>query len=75
MKTKLDYTVRTTRAPGETTDTWTPMIVDRLQPTGLEAVIEKCIDRASNRTSITRIPSSITPRLSSTTTKISLAAF
>ena len=44
MKTKLDYTVRTTRAPGETTDTWTPMIVDRLQPTGLEAVIEKCID-------------------------------
>jgi hypothetical protein len=45
MKTKLDYTVRTTRAPGETTDTWTPMIVDRLQPTGLEAVIEKCIDR------------------------------
>ena len=45
MKTKLDYTVRTTRAPGETTDTWTPMIVDRLQPTGLESVIEKCIDR------------------------------
>ena len=45
MKVKLDYTVRTTRAPGETTDTWTPMIVDRLQPTGLESVIEKCIDR------------------------------
>ena len=45
MKTKLDYTVRTTRAPGETTDTSTPMIADRLQPTGLEAVIEKCIDR------------------------------
>ena len=45
MKTKLDYTVRTTRAPGELTDTWTPMIVDRLQPTGLESVIEKCIDR------------------------------
>ena len=45
MKVKLDYTVRTTRAPGELTDTWTPMIVDRIQPTGLESVIEKCIDR------------------------------
>ena len=45
MKTKLDYTVRTTRAPGETTDTYIPMIVDRIQPTGLETVIEKCIDR------------------------------
>ena len=45
MKTKLDYTVRTTRAPGEQTDTYIPMIVDRIQPTALESVIEKCIDR------------------------------
>ena len=45
MKTKLDYTVRTTRAPGEENDTWVPMIVERIQPTGLDDVIEKCIDR------------------------------
>ena len=45
MKTKLDYTVRTTRAPGEQTDTWVPMIVERIQPTGLDDIIEKCIDR------------------------------
>ncbi len=44
MKVKLDYTVRTTRAPGEQTDTWVPMIVDRIQPTSLEGILEKCID-------------------------------
>ena len=45
MKTKLEYTVRTTRAPGEQSDSWVPMIVDRVQPTGLDDILEKCIDR------------------------------
>ena len=32
MKTKLNYTVRTTRAPGETRDAIIPVIVERLSP-------------------------------------------
>ena len=45
MKAKLVYTVRSTRAPGETRDTIVPVIVDRLNPTELETVVENCIDR------------------------------
>ena len=45
MKTKLSYTVRSTRAPGELTDTTVPVIVERLQPVDLATVIENCIDR------------------------------
>ena len=45
MKHKISYTVRTTRAPGETEDSTIPAIVDRRQPTELAAVIENCIDR------------------------------
>ena len=45
MKHKISYTVRTTRAPGETEDSTIPVIVDRRQPTELAAVIENCIDR------------------------------
>ena len=45
FKTKLDYTVRATRAPGETEDTYVPALVDRLQPRDLQGVIENCIDR------------------------------
>lgn len=45
-KFKLPYTVRTTRAPGETRDTLVPVIVDRLQPTELATIIENCIDRS-----------------------------
>ena len=45
MKTKLNYTVRTTRAPGETRDSVIPVIVERLSPVELETVIENCIDR------------------------------
>ena len=45
LKPKLEYTVRTTRAPGEQTDTWVPSLVERLQPTGLDSMIERCIDR------------------------------
>lgn len=45
MKTKLSYTVRSTRAPGEATDTIVPVLVDRLQPVDLETVVENCIDR------------------------------
>ena len=45
MKYKLDYAVRTTRAPGETVDSIVPFIVERSQPTALETVVENCIDR------------------------------
>ena len=45
MKAKLEYTIRTTRAPGADRDTIVPVLVDRLQPTDLEAIVEKCIDR------------------------------
>ena len=45
MKTKLSYTVRSTRAPGETRDTIVPVIVERLNPVELETVVENCIDR------------------------------
>ena len=45
MKTKLSYTVRNTRAPGETRDVIVPVIVERLNPVELETVIENCIDR------------------------------
>ena len=45
MKAKLNYTVRTTRAPGETTDSVVPVIVERLNPVELETVVENCIDR------------------------------
>ena len=45
MKTKLNYTVRTTRAPGEARDTVVPVIVERLSPVELETVVENCIDR------------------------------
>ena len=45
MKTKLNYTVRTTRAPGEARDTIVPVIVERLSPVELEMVVENCIDR------------------------------
>ena len=45
MKTKLSYTVRNTRAPGETRDTIVPVIVERLNPVELETVVESCIDR------------------------------
>ena len=44
-KSKLAYTVRTTRAPGETRDTLVPVLVERLQPTDLANIIESCIDR------------------------------
>ena len=45
MKVSLDYGVQRVRAPGETQDSAIPVIVDRYQPTDLERVIEKCIDR------------------------------
>ena len=45
MKTKLNYTVRNTRAPGETRDVIVPVIVERLNPVELETVVENCIDR------------------------------
>ena len=45
MKTKLAYTVRSTRAPGETRDVIVPVIVERLNPVELETVVENCIDR------------------------------
>ena len=45
MKAKLSYTVRSTRAPGETRDTIVPVIVERLNPVELETVVENCIDR------------------------------
>ena len=45
MKAKLNYTVRTTRAPGETNSTIVPVIVERLSPTSLADVVENCIDR------------------------------
>ena len=45
MKAKLAYTVRSTRAPGETRDTIVPVIVERLNPVELETVVENCIDR------------------------------
>jgi len=45
MKAKLSYTVRTTRAPGETKDSIIPVIVERLNPVELETVVENCIDR------------------------------
>lgn len=44
-KAKISYTVRTTRAPGETKDTIVPVIVERLAPVDLETVVENCIDR------------------------------
>ena len=45
MKAKLSYTVRNTRAPGETADSIVPVIVERLNPVELETVVENCIDR------------------------------
>lgn len=45
MKTLINYTVRTTRAPGSQVDSTVPVIVDRLQPIDLESVVENCIDR------------------------------
>ena len=45
MKARLAYTVRSTRAPGETRDVIVPVIVERLNPVELETVVENCIDR------------------------------
>ena len=45
MKARLDYSVRTTRAPGEPADTTVPFIVERLNPVELETIVENCIDR------------------------------
>ena len=45
MKARLNYTVRTTRAPGEAGDSIVPVIVERLSPVDLETVVENCIDR------------------------------
>ena len=45
MKTKLNYTVRETTAPGEASPSIVPVIVERVQPTSLESVVENCIDR------------------------------
>ena len=45
MKARLNYTVRTTRAPGESGDSVVPVIVERLSPVDLETVVENCIDR------------------------------
>ena len=45
MKTKLAYTERSTRAPGETRVVIVPVIVERLNPVELETVVENCIDR------------------------------
>ena len=45
MKTRLNYTVRNTRAPGETRDAIVPVIVERLNPVELATVVENCIDR------------------------------
>ena len=42
---KLIYTVRQTTAPCETEPSTIPVLVDRLQPTSLAAVIENAIDR------------------------------
>lgn len=42
---KLNYTVRTTLAPGETVESVIPVLVDRRQPTDLSSVIENAIDR------------------------------
>ena len=42
---KLNYTVRTTQAPGETEPSTIPVLVDRRQPTSLTAVVENAIDR------------------------------
>ena len=42
---KLNYTVRTTQAPGETEPSTIPVIVDRRQPTSLTSVVENAIDR------------------------------
>lgn len=44
-KTKLNYTVRTVRAPGSSVDTAIPVIVERREPVELQTVIENCIDR------------------------------
>ena len=41
MKAKLNYTVRTTRAPGEATSTIVPVIVERLSPTSLADVVSR----------------------------------
>ena len=45
MKHQITYAVRATRAPGETTDTVVPVIIDRVQATDLARVVENCIDR------------------------------
>jgi len=45
MKYPISYAVRTTRAPGETKDSYVPVIIDRVQATDLSAVVENCIDR------------------------------
>ena len=45
MKTKLNYTVRTTRAPGEARDTIVPVIVEREEAVPLDVIIERAIDR------------------------------
>ena len=44
-KSILHYGVRETLAPGETTPTTVPVIIDRLQPVDLSTLIENCIDR------------------------------
>ena len=45
MKYPISYAVRTTRAPGESTDSYVPVIIDRVQATELATVVENCIDR------------------------------
>lgn len=45
MKHILKYAVRSSRAPGESQDTFYPAIIDRNAPTELATLVEKCIDR------------------------------
>ena len=45
MKYPITYAVRTTRAPGETTDATVPVIIDRVPATDLARVVENSIDR------------------------------
>ena len=44
-KAKLNYTVRTTQAPGSMVNSTIPVIIDRREPVELETVVENCIDR------------------------------
>ena len=44
-KAKLNYTVRSTQAPGELSPSIVPVIVERLDATSLATVVANCIDR------------------------------